>query len=183
MTNEHQETTPNLSFSEMIPGLDDQEVTPKARRKRRTKEEIAAQASGIGGTASVRGKLGRELDEIRTALGSLFTIIGTALGFYNRADGLIFIEKSPDVIDALIGISRTNDKVREMLLQFATVSGYGALVSAVVMMAIPIAANHDLLPRVVLFTAGLSDETIALAMQPKVTHTNGNAKSAMGNVS
>ena len=174
------ETAPNLSeVPEMIPGLDDQ--TPaKPKRRRRTKEEIANQLSITGG--SVSGKLKRELDEIRTALGSLFTIIGTALSFYNRVDGLIFVEKSPDVIEALIGIARTNDKVREMLLQFATVSGYGALASALLMMIIPIAANHDMLPKVVLFTAGLSDETIALAMQPKERPNNGNAKSAMGNV-
>lgn len=175
------ETTPNLTTAEtMIPGLDDQTIT-KTKRRRRTKEEIAAQLSSTGGLVS--GKLKRELDEIRTALGSLFTIIGTALSFYNRVDGLIFVEKSPDVIEALIGIARTNDKVREMLLQFATVSGYGALASAILMMAIPIAANHDLLPKVVLFTAGLSDETLALALKPKEQSNNGsNAKSAMGNV-
>jgi hypothetical protein len=125
------EIAPNLNAETiqetMIPGLDDQ-TTSKTRRKRRTKAEIENQSSNTGGSASV--KIRRELDEIRNALSSLFTIIGTALSFYNRVDGLIFVEKSPDVVEALIGIARTNDKVREMLLRFATVSGYGANIAA-----------------------------------------------------
>jgi hypothetical protein len=164
---------------EMIPGLDDLTIS-KPKRKRRTKAEIEGQQSPTGGTASAKVK--RELEEIRIALGALFTIIGAALQFYNQVDGLIFVEKSPAVIDALIGIARTNDKVREVLLNFATVSGYGALASALIMMIIPIAANHNMLPKVVLFTAGLSDDTIALALQPKANTTNGNANSAMGNL-
>lgn len=166
------ETAPNLTAEELIPGLDYQ-TESKPKRRRRTKEEIASQESGTGTT--VRGKLGKELEEIRTALSSLFTIIATALQFYNRVDGMIFAEKSPAVIDALLGICRTNDKVREMMLRFATVSGYGALVSAIAMMAIPMAANHDLLPKMVMFTAGLSDETIELAFAPKMTIPNENA--------
>ncbi len=186
MTNGMNETTPNLTEQpELIAGLDYQTEATKPRRKRRTKEEIAAQASGIGG--SVSGKLKRDLEEIRTALGALFAALSMPITFYNQTDGRIFLEKSPDVIEALLGICRTNDKIREMFLNFAKVSGYSMLANALLMMIIPIAANHGLIPGMAAFVSGLSDETMQAVLQGSQSamekkKPNANASRPMGNV-
>lgn len=158
-------TIPDLT-QETIPGLDDLEAKPK--RKRRTRAEIDGQVSVTGISGSGRSsKRDRELEQIKNALGELFTVLSMGIGFVNQVDSRIVLEKSPPVIDAMVNIAKGNDKVREMLLRFATTSGYAQLASALLMVALPIAANHNVpyVPKAVLFMAGLSDETVELALK------------------
>lgn len=133
------------------------------------------QSLGIGGSG--RGKLAKEIDVIRNALVGLTTVIGTGLAFYNQTDGQIYFEKINAVIDSIIDIARQNDKVRETLLRFATVSSYGQLVAAMSMLIVPILANHGVIPPIFAMSAGLSDETMSAILFPKGPKLNGNANS------
>lgn len=154
---------------EIPPNLDqeapNQSEAPKKRKRRSQAELLAAGIAGpnsdIGGSASSRrSKADKELELCRDALAGLFTIASFGISFVDQIDGTIVLEKAPGVIDALIELARRNEQVRRVLMRFSETSAYGQLATAVLMMAIPIAANHGLVPVQTIYVASLSDATV-----------------------
>lgn len=93
-------------------------------------------------------------------LSSLFVIISTALLAVSPADGAIVMEKFPATVEAILKILRTNDVLRAYFIKASDTSAFVELAIAMGSMFIPIAVNHKLLPFPIIYTSGLSDETV-----------------------
>lgn len=121
---------------------------PKARRRRRTKEEMQAQGlSTPSSSASSSGKLEKQLDQLAASLNSLFGMIVVSLQFANEVDAKIVANNSEEVVNSIINLARVDERARKVLLSFGTSSAYMAVFGSVVTMLLPILANHGFAPR------------------------------------
>lgn len=93
-------------------------------------------------TSSRASKDERMRQELTATLGT----IGVAVMAVNTYDGLVVIDKSADVSDALMELAAHNPRVRKALEQMLEVSVWAAVATAVAGIAVPIAVNHNLLP-------------------------------------
>lgn len=62
------------------------------------------------------------------------------------ADGVLIVKQGPAIGDALTRVAEQDPKVRAALERVLTVSVYGQLLSAVLPLAVGIAANHGMVP-------------------------------------
>lgn len=84
-----------------------------------------------------------KLDEKLT---EFFTLIGVGVIAFNEYDGLVILKRGPKLAEALNELAKEDEKIREALEKLLTVSTWGAVVTASASIAVPIAANHRLLP-------------------------------------
>lgn len=84
-------------------------------------------------------KLDKQLTE-------LFTLIGVGVTAVNEYDGRIIIKRSPKLAQSLNELAKENDAVREALESLLTVSVWSGVIAAAASIAVPIAANHKLMP-------------------------------------
>lgn len=115
--------------------------SPPSKRKRRTSSTSKATDA-----------------EIRTAIDAIFVGVGSVWSSFDPHCGFILIDRGPKVTDALVAASKDNPRLREALASFVTASTWGAVISAGMMVAVPIAAHHGLLPETTLSLVGLTDE-------------------------
>ena len=85
--------------------------------------------------------------EVETLLKSYVDGVGLAVSFANEFDGHIIRTKAPDVIHELVELAKSDKALQKYLLWLATPGRYAPLTMAVMGVAIPIMANHDLLPK------------------------------------
>jgi len=76
------------------------------------------------------------------------------LTFYNHYDSKIVLERSPAIVEACVAVAEQDEQFRKILLTLLTGSAYGQLALAVLMLAIPILANHGMLPPVAAVLVG-----------------------------
>jgi len=92
------------------------------------------------------GKSWTRAVEVENLLKSYVIGIGTATKFVNKVDGDIICAKAPDVVHELVELAKSDKNLQKYLLWLATPGRYAPLTMAVMGVAIPIMANHDLIP-------------------------------------
>lgn len=83
---------------------------------------------------------------IEDGLNQQFTILGTVVMVANAYDGTCIIQGAPKLSAALAQLCERNPKVRKNIERMLAGGMYGEVVIAAALIAVPIMANHDLLP-------------------------------------
>lgn len=91
---------------------------------------------------------------LKTRLQSSFGQFGVAVSIFNRFDGQVILEGSEGLAEALDHWANESPTVKRTLEAFLTTSTVAEVLVALGGMAIPIAANHNLLPAQVAELAG-----------------------------
>lgn len=95
--------------------------------------------------------------EVESALNMIFKFGGAALVVVNRVDGEAITNGGPAVSKALVDLGRQDKKIRKYLEMLAAPGKYGPLTLAVASIAIPIMANHGLIPTFTIDVPSASD--------------------------
>lgn len=120
--------------------------TPKAKPGRRS----TGTTSRVGRTSSPRTR--RNQKDYRPAVMGMVQMIAFPLTMAGAQkpelalDGAALVIHSPAIADALHEIAINNPQVAAVLEQLMQIGPYGALIGAMVPLAIQIAANHKVLP-------------------------------------
>ena len=105
---------------------------------------------GVRGTNSrsaTSGKSWSDAREVETLLTNYVIGIGTGVKFLNEADGTVIVMSGPAVVHELVELAKSDKNLQKYLLWFATPGKYGPLLLAVGGVALPILANHDMIPK------------------------------------
>lgn len=86
------------------------------------------------------------VSRIEDALNEQFTLIGTVVTPFNQYDGMVIIQGTPRMAKALANLAEKNPKVKRNLERMLAGGSYGEVVLAAALIAVPIMANHDLMP-------------------------------------
>jgi len=129
---------------------------------------------GSGGRGGRKSKVDKEVQTIAESLAGITSIIGMGVGMFNAIDGQIVLENSGKVIDAFSKVLRSNDQMRALFLKAAQTSGFVELAVACASIALPVAANHGMLPPMVAMPF-VSVDTFTALMQQKVPANGDNA--------
>lgn len=93
------------------------------------------------------GKSWARAVEVESLLTSYVDGIGLAVSFLDEFDGKVIRTKAPAVVHELVELAKSDKTLQKYLLWMATPGRYAPLTMAVMSVAIPIMANHDLLPK------------------------------------
>jgi len=129
---------------------------------------------GSGAKGGRKSKVDKEVQAIAESLAGITSIVGMGVGMFNPIDGQIVLENSGKVIDAFSKVLRTNDQMRALFLKAAQTSGFVELAVACASIALPIAANHGMLPPMVAMPF-VSVDTFGAMMQQKVASNGSDA--------
>lgn len=89
----------------------------------------------------------RDAAQVEEALTRYFNVLGAGVSFVNEYDGTVITTGGPAIAHELVELAKTDKKLREKL-EFITKPGkYGPLTLAVASVALPIMANHGMLPQ------------------------------------
>ena len=134
------DTPPKLAFpapfgtegkkDDAPPKLDGQDTPPKRRGR--------PPGSGNASKMSIK--------TIEDGLNQQFTILGTVVSVANQYDGRCILEGTPKLSAAIAQLCERNPKVRKNIERMLAGGMYGEVVIAAALIAVPIMANHDLLP-------------------------------------
>ena len=86
------------------------------------------------------------LNNLRGRLTEQIAAIGVAVAIVNPTDGAAVLAGAEPLASALEQLARENDGARRALERMLAASAWGAVLTAVAGIAIPILANHELLP-------------------------------------
>lgn len=98
-------------------------------------EKLTEQITMLGMAVGAAGMRGMTILEDGTVVPSALT-----------QDGMAIVAGAPRLARSLVKLANENPAVKKALERLVTVSAYGELFGAVAAIAIPIAANHKLLP-------------------------------------
>lgn len=122
------------------------EPKKRGRQKRQTESPQPSTKShrnvGTGSSAKAR-----QLQTISDGVQSTLALAGMLVSAFDAYDGEIILTRSPQVAEALTRLADQNAQVRQALSAFFRVSVYGELAAVLATIAVPIAANHGVLPR------------------------------------
>lgn len=130
---------------------------PPPRRRRPASPGPDKPPSGHGGSRSGAGAKARKnlegrLTETIATLGMTIAVAGMARGSDAiMADGQAVIAGAPGLAAALDKLAAENSAVNDALQKMLAASVWGGVITAVAAIALPIAANHNLIP------AGIAD--------------------------
>lgn len=123
--------------------------------------------------ASSRGKSG-ELESIRQMLNGVWATSATGINMYGMMavmqgreelvkkleyDANIILKQGPKITESLVKVCAENEQMRKALMNLATGGVYGELLINVLMLAVPIAANHNAIPSYIGQMYGVPQET------------------------
>ena len=97
--------------------------------------------------SATSGKGWREAREIEALLNQYVIGIGTGVTFVNKFDGEVIVTSGPAVVHELVELAKSDKNLQKYLTWLATPGKYGPLLLALGGVAIPILANHDVLPK------------------------------------
>lgn len=83
---------------------------------------------------------------LKKPLEDLITSAGTTVALFNQVDGIAIVNGATDLATALNNVAKDNPTVHKNLTRLVTGSAWGSVFVAVSAIALPIAANHNLLP-------------------------------------
>lgn len=121
-----------------------------------------AKMHGFGADKKPTVRKSKKSDELRSDLEVTFAMLAMGVAAWNPDDGAVVMEGSTRLAKALVHASEKNPKLRKVLENMTTGFAYSELVAACMAIAIPIMANHGMLPErfataAVLF-AGVPDD-------------------------
>lgn len=93
-----------------------------------------------------RTSSGSRKKNLTKPLTDFFTSIGGMVAVVNKADGIAIITGAEDLAKALNNVAKDNAVVYRNLERMLTGSAWGSVFVAAGAIALPIAANHNLLP-------------------------------------
>ncbi len=139
--------TPERKCAE--PGCNnDVALTPTGRRGKYCIEHKDAHTHSTGGATDrpSRGKWAKA-QEIETLLTNYVKWAGAGIQVLNAADGRVIATGGPQVVHEIIVLAKDDKRLQKWLERIAQPGKYGPLTIAVLGVAIPIMANHGLLPK------------------------------------
>ena len=86
------------------------------------------------------------VSKIEESLSTQFTMIGTAVYAFNNYDGTVILQGTPKLASSLASLCDKNPKVKKNIERMLSGGAYGEVIMAAAFIAIPIMANHDLMP-------------------------------------
>lgn len=92
-----------------------------------------------------RNTVGRKKN-LTKPLTEFFTTIGTTVAVFNQADGIAIVKGAERLAEALNGVAKDNAVMYRNLERMLTGSAWGGVFVATGAIALPILANHNLLP-------------------------------------
>lgn len=84
--------------------------------------------------------------KIEESLNTQFTMIGTMVYAFNQYDGTVILQGSPKLASSLASLCEKNPKVRRNIERMLAGGSYGEVIVAAGLIAVPIMANHGLMP-------------------------------------
>lgn len=97
--------------------------------------------------SATSGKRWTEAVEVEKLLANYVIGIGTGIKFVNEFDGTTIVDNGPAVVHELVELAKSDKNLQKYLMWFATPGKYGPLLLALGGVAIPILANHDMIPK------------------------------------
>lgn len=104
-------------------------------------------ARGTSSRSATSGKSWSDAREVETLLTNYVIGIGTGVKFLNEVDGTVIVMSGPAVVHELVELAKSDKNLQKYLTWFATPGKYGPLLLALGGVAIPILANHDMIPK------------------------------------
>lgn len=138
------------------PGCTNAVTKPARGRTPRFCDEHKTTRTGTGSRSATSGKSWVRATEIENILTQYVKGIGAGLSLLNAVDGSVIAEGGPAVIHELVELAKTDKNIRKYLEWLATPGKYAPLTLATMSVALPILANHNMLPR--LFVPTSSEE-------------------------
>jgi len=146
---------------------------PKLSEEEKERRRIEREANRVNGTdkAPARGRgRGRppgrkDLPLIEETIGQYVTLIGVGLGSLPnpklQADGIVIVQQSDSFSHAWCELAKTDTRVYNALRKLCVGGAWGGVVIASAGIAMPIAANHGLIPAFVasMFASGSEEES------------------------
>lgn len=138
MTETVAESPPNLGFPAPLGTAGKKEEPPKPAGDTPPKRR--------GRPPGSTSKTTMSLSRIEDALNEQFTLIGTVVYTFNQYDGRCVLEGTPRLAKALANLCEKNPKVKRNIERMLAGGSYGEVILAAGLIAIPIMANHELMP-------------------------------------
>lgn len=100
-------------------------------------------------TSATRTTRSPSVDRLVEQISETYRMVGTGLTFNNGTsmDGMVLLESADKLGESWRTLLERDPKIRKMWEKFFTVSGYGAVLAAHAMIALPIMQNHGLIKR------------------------------------
>jgi hypothetical protein len=117
------------------------------------KNKTSAGSSGSGSATGFKGKA-----QLEVALADLYRSVAFGVGIFDQFDAMTIAGSADSLAHSWIVLAETDPKVRKFLQKITTGTGWGAVILAHMMIAMPIMINHNALPQ------GLMDK-----MRPKAS--------------
>lgn len=108
----------------------------------------AARGTGGNRTSYTRKSWGRAGD-VEKSLTTYVQLLGGAVTFVDAKDGTAVTKYGPAVVHEIVELAREDMRIRKYLELLSTPGKYGPLVFALASMALPILANHGLVPQII----------------------------------
>lgn len=86
------------------------------------------------------------VNAIEKAIADQFTMIGVAVTAFNEYDGTVILQGTPRLAKSIGSLCEKNPKVRKNIERMLTGGSYGEVLLAGAFIAVPIMANHGLMP-------------------------------------
>src|SRR5436190_2517327 len=101
-----------------------------------------------GDTADAKPKsVGARKTNIERELVQWFTFIGMTVSMFNSYDGMVVVQRAEQLGHAWANLCRQNKSIEKVVLGLLQTSAIGEVIMATSTVVIPIAANHDVIPK------------------------------------
>lgn len=132
-----------------FPGCSNTVVKPKTGRPPKFCPDHNGGKPAAGGNKSeLTGKSWPEATFVEQSLNRMFIMGGASLALINAKDGQIIATGGPAISKALVQLAIDDTSLRKYLMYLTTPGKYGPLILAIAGVALPIAANHGLVPQI-----------------------------------
>lgn len=103
------------------------------------KSAKADQAPRSAGSSARATKLDKELTE-------MFMLIGMLVSAVNQYDGMVILQNADTTAQAWAQLARTDKRIANVLDKLISTTAYSGVILATIKMAVPILANHGVVP-------------------------------------
>lgn len=128
------------------PGCTTALVKPARGRTPKFCDEHKRGGTATGSKSGVSGKSWPRAQEIESILTKYVEGVGMGLMLLNPADGEIVAQGGPAIVHELVELAKTDKNMRKYLEWLATPGKYAPLTMACAGVALPIMANHGIMP-------------------------------------
>lgn len=133
--------TPPQTFSFEVPDIPERK--PKAGKP---KDDRPRTPSSGRKTSTARSTVDKEIEQLRDKLTNWIGMAGIAAMTRNTFDGMVVTNNADTFVDGWLEVARVQPKFRKVLLQITEAGVYATAVSNTLAIALPILANHGMIP-------------------------------------